>query len=56
MREKKENPDRLCDRCRYPAHQHALVNYADGPLIGPTQLICPTALFREPTRKPKKAH
>lgn len=41
-----------CERCGYTRRGHALVNYADGPMIGSTHLICPfaTAKFKSEDR------
>jgi hypothetical protein len=37
----------ICQNCGRPAKEHALANYADGPMIGVEVLICPTAVFKE---------
>lgn len=38
-------PNIICVRCGYFKMAHWLVNYADGPAIGISVLICPTATF-----------
>lgn len=42
---KPTSPDTKCARCGHAQHLHALVNYADGPFVGQSALVCPTSLF-----------
>jgi hypothetical protein len=35
-----------CVRCGYMRESHALVNFADGPMIGAPVLICPFATWK----------
>lgn len=44
--------ERDCARCGYPESQHWAVNFANGPLVSGTVLICPTAVFLQ--RKGKR--
>jgi hypothetical protein len=37
--------DPVCRRCTQRKSRHLLVNYADGPSIGASALMCPTAVF-----------
>lgn len=37
--------DDKCARCGRLQSEHALVNHAEGPHIGASALVCPTALF-----------
>lgn len=41
------NCDAACSRCQAPKKEHYLVNYADGPHIGVSILICPTSTFED---------
>jgi hypothetical protein len=34
-----------CAECGLEKEKHALVNYADGPNVGASFLVCPTATF-----------
>jgi hypothetical protein len=46
-------PDSTCANCGKKSKDHLLVNYADGPHVGISVLICPAATFREPTNLDK---
>ncbi len=37
--------DDACMHCNRQQSDHRLANYADGPHIGPTFLVCPTSTF-----------
>lgn len=41
-----------CRRCGSKREDHGFGNYADGPLVGRTFLVCPTALWQEPLASP----
>ncbi len=36
---------RMCGHCGRPASDHKLVNFADGPQVGESVLVCPTCTF-----------
>jgi hypothetical protein len=40
------DPHAVCTQCSRPAAEHWAVNFANGPFIGETVLLCPTAVFR----------
>lgn len=40
----------VCQRCGHERHEHWIVNYAGGSHVSGGVLICPTAIFSEPTR------
>lgn len=35
-----------CENCGHPEGEHWALNYADGPMVSGTVLVCPTAVFR----------
>lgn len=37
-----------CVRCGYAPESHALANFADGPHVGASVLICPFATYKAP--------
>jgi hypothetical protein len=44
-------PKARCEHCGRYAKDHLLVNYADGPLIGRSELICPTSTFKQQQKR-----
>ena len=38
-------PDAICARCGYSEAHHLALNYADGPHVSGSVLVCPTATF-----------
>ena len=38
--------DLICGNCGKLSRDHWAVNHADGPFVGRTILVCPTAVFR----------
>lgn len=38
--------DTLCENCGKPSQEHWAVNFADGPHVSGSVLVCPTAVFR----------
>lgn len=50
MTDRKRLETTACVNCGRPRNEHWLVNYADGPRIGASTLVCPTAQFTEQGR------
>lgn len=54
-KKKKKIPteNEACVRCGYMRQSHELGNYADGPMIGRSFLVCPTATWKSARPEPK---
>lgn len=46
-RERRQIAEARCHNCKEQRQLHYLANYADGPHIGKTFLVCPSATFSE---------